>query len=488
MAFTAGSIAAHCDEFQKIGANEGGVNHPDSKSIAPDIHEISAITMAKQAVLSVEASLANSLVAAEEQCSEIAQRVAALDDDCKSHSSHDLVESAFRAVLAKRDHALVAACADEMSARAALNGFRSRNGIKDLACYPEDRLFHFSLLILFVVLETAANAFFYEGSTGILGGAFVALSVSVVNMGVAALLGGLFRYSNLPEKNQKLIGRIALAAFLLACFVMNLIFSTFRMQYQLLQNQIADLNLAEASTTQMAASFKAAVTDAFGIFALHFPTIDIMSFILFFIGLGCSVIGFWKGYTFDDKFPGHGESDRQHKAIEKSFVDAKDSIFEEAVASVTQTAQEVESLRSRILFEQRQAIALKAQVTASQTFFASALKAIQGELNLVLDTYRSANRATRTTTAPDYFKEPVLVVPDSDGSERVDPLLSKIEIVTIQAKTLAEAYGNVLGERLLRIQQQTHALVEIEFQKYLAAVKLRAESLISSRQGGSNPA
>jgi hypothetical protein len=487
MAFTAGSIAGLCGEFQKIGAEEGGANLPDSKSSAPSIHEIRAITMAKQAVISVEAGLTNSLVSAEEQCSEIEQRVASLGDDCNSHSSHDLVESAFRAVLAKRDHALVSACADEMSARAALNGFRSRNGIKDLASYPADRFFHFSLLILFVVIETGANAFFYEGSTGILGGAFIALSVSVVNMGVAALLGGLFCYGNLPDRKYKFIGYASLGAFLIAGVVMNLIFSTFRMQYQLLQNQIIDMNLSEASTTQLAASFKAAVADAFGVFALHLPTIDIMSFILFFIGLGCSVIGFWKGYTFDDKYPGHGESDRLHKAIDKKFVEEKDNIFEEAVASVTRTAQEVESLRARILFEQRQAIALKAQVTASKTNFASTLKTIQGELNLILETYRSANQATRTTTAPGYFHEPISVIPASDGSERVDPLLLKIEAATTQAKALAEMYGNVLGERLLRIQQQTNALVEVEFQKYLVAVKQRAETLISSRQGGRNP-
>jgi hypothetical protein len=486
MTFASGSISGLCVEFQKIGVDEGGVNHPDSKSSGPDRHEIRAITMAKQAVIFEESSLTNSLDGAEKQCGEIDQRLAALDDECKSHSSQDLVESTFCAVLNKRDHSLVSVCADEMTARAALNGFRSRNGIKDLASYPPDRLFHFSLLILFVVIETAVNAFFYEGATGILGGALIALSVSVVNMGVAAFLGGLFRYSNLPETKFKLIGYGSLLVFILAGFVMNLIFSTFRMQYQILQNQIVDSNLAEADASQMAESFKVAVTDAFSVFALHFPTIDLMSFILFFIGIGCSVIAFWKGYTFDDKYPGHGESDRHHKAIEKTFVEAKDLIFEEAVASVTQVAHEVDALRTRILSEQRQSLALKAQVASSKSVFNSTVKTIQSELNLVLDTYRSINRATRTTTAPDYFQSPVSITPNLDGSDRVDPLLVKIDAVTAQAKALAVTYGSILGQRLLEIKQQTNSLVTVEFQRHLAAVKDRAVSLISSRQGGNS--
>jgi hypothetical protein len=484
MPFNVGSIASLCGEFQKSAADEGASNRPDSKSVAPDLNEVKAITMAKQAVASEEATVADSLVQMDKQSSEIAQRVAALDAECLSHSSHDFVDSAFRAVLAQRDHALVAACADEMKTRAAMNGFRFRNGIKDPASYPPDRLFHFSLLILFVCIETGVNAFFYEGSTGLLGGAFIALSVSVVNMGIAALLGALFRYVNLPGMKNKIIGYASLFGFIIAGFVMNLIFSTFRVQYQLLQIQVLDSNLSEPSTTQLVAALRVAVTDAFSVFGLNFPTIDFMSFVLFFVGFGCSVIAFWKGYTFDDKFPGHGEYDRLHKEKEATFVKIKDGIFHEAVASVTQTAQEVEALRTRILSEQHHAATLKAHVSAAKTSFISSVKTIQSELSLALDTYRAANRATRTTTAPGYFGDTVNVIPGSVGEDRLAPLLEKIAAASAEAKVLADTHGRVLGERLIRIQQQTNALVENEFLKHLGAVKLRAEALISAQQGG----
>lgn len=435
--------------------------------------------MARQAVTSEEAALADSLVVADKQSSEIVQRVAALDAECASHSSHDLVEGAFRSVLAKHDHVLVSACAKEMETRAALNGFRFRNGIKDPASYPPDRLFHFSLLILFVAIETGVNAFFYESSTGLLGGAVFALSISVVNMGVAALLGALFRYVNLPGTKHKLIGYASLLGFLAAGFVMNLIFSTFRWQYQILQESNPDPSLL-----QLGATFKVAVMDALSVFVLNFPAIDFMSLVLFFLGFGCSVIAFWKGYTFDDKYPGHGDYDRLHKATEKTFVEEKNSIFEEAVSTVTRAAQEIDALRSRILSEQRQAAALKAQVNSARTSFVSSVNTIQNELSLVLDTYRAANRATRATPDPKYFLDQIRVIPNSDSSARVDLLLEQIEAVSTGAKVLADTYSKVLGERLHEIQQQTNTLVEIEFQKHLAAMQLRAGSLISSRQGG----
>ena len=479
MSFNTGSIAGLCGEFQKYGAEEGSYNRPDAKALAPDINEVKAITLAKQAAGAEDATLADALLAADKQCSEIALRLAVLDAQCSSYSGHNLVESAFRAELAKSDPMLVAACAEEMTTRAYLNGFMQRNHIKDPASYPADRLYHFSFLILFVVIETGVNAFFYEGATGLLGGALIALSISVVNMGAAALLGALFRYVNLPATKQKMLGYGSLIGFIVSASVMNLIFATFRVQYQLLQNRVIDANLPEPGTLQLVGSLKVAVTDALGIFLLQLPAVDFMSFMLFFVGFGCSILAFWKGYTFDDKYPGYGVYDRLHKHTENAFVEAKQRIYQDAVSSVTRTAQEVEGMRSNIIAQQHYASTLKVQVLAAQAALASTLKTIQAELNLLLDTYRSANRATRATTEPAYFHEPVYIT--CDGSAQLQPLLEKIDQVSLTAMTLAQTHGAELGNRLTQIQQQTHMLIEDTFQKNLAGIKLRAEALISSR-------
>lgn len=481
MSFTTGSIATFCKQMEKDGADEGGANRPDSAASSPDLNEVKAITSARQGLAEEDAALTNALVDAEKQGSEITQRIESLDAACSSNLGHNLVEGAFRSSLTKHDHGLVSACASEMESRAALNGFKSRNQIKDPAKYPPDRFFHFSLLILFVALETGVNAFFYEGSSGLLGGAFVALAVAVVNMGIATVLGALFRYVNLPQLKHKFIGYSSLLGFVLAGFVLNLIFSTFRIQYQIVQIKVVESGLDEPSTAMLVDALRVAVLDAFSVFQLHFPSIDFMSFTLFFVGFGCSVIAFWKGYTFDDKHPGHGEMDRHHKSAEKTFVDAKDRAFRDALDGVHHMADEVEQLRNNILAEQRNASALKAMVQGSHAKFLAAINTIQGELNLVIETYRAANRATRATSAPHYFSILPSIAPADDRSGRCGELISKADAVTARAKVLADTRATVLGERLLQIRQKIHQLVEQEFQNYLASVKTRAEAVIRSR-------
>jgi hypothetical protein len=204
--FTTGSISTLCNQLSKEGSAEGSVNRPDANALAPDLHEVQVITTARQFITATQASYADEMVEVERESREITQRISALDVSCNSHLSHDLVESAFRSSLSTNEHELVSTCASEMEARAALNGFKARYGIKDPANYPTDPLFHFSLLIMFVAVETGVNAFFYAGSSGLLGGAIIALSVSVVNMGIAAVLGWFSRHFNLPDTKDKLIG------------------------------------------------------------------------------------------------------------------------------------------------------------------------------------------------------------------------------------------------------------------------------------------
>jgi len=481
MAFTAGSISHLCDRLAKEGAAEGGVNRPDTNAVTPDLHEVQVITTARQSIAAAQMTFSEELVDAERESREIAQRIEALDVSCSSHLSHDLVESAFRSSLSTNEHELVSTCAFEMEARAALNGFKSRYGIKEPARYPSDRLFHFSLLILFVAIETGVNAFFYEGSSGLLGGAIVALSVAVVNMGIAAGLGGLCRYSNLPDTTSKIIGYGSLTTFLITGVVLNLIFATFRVQYQLVQQKAVNDGLDEPTTVMMVDAFRSAVVDAFGVFQFNFPSIDFMSLVLFFVGLGCSVIAFWKGYTADDKHPGYGEMDRAHKDAEAAFSSAKDRTFREAETAVRGLADEIENLRNQIVAERLNVSALRAKAQSSQTSLHGAMTAIQSELNLVIETYRAANRATRATTAPAYFSEMPNVLPNDDGDLRLKAVLSTIDGTGVRAQTLADTRAPDLGDRIIRIRQQINDLVEKAFHEQIEAVRKRAEISIASR-------
>ena len=481
MTFTAGSISNLSVQLTKEGSAEGSVNRPDTSAIAPDLHEVQVITTARQFIAATQTGFLDEMVEVERESREITQRIASLDVSCNSHLSHDLVESAFRSSLSTNEHELVSTCASEMEMRAALNGFKARFGIKDPAHYPTDRLFHFSLLIMFVAVETGVNAFFYAGSSGLLGGAIIALSVSVVNMGIAAALGWFCRYFNLPGTKDKLIGYGSMIIFFITGIVLNLIFATFRVQYELVQIRALNEGLPEPTTMMMVDAFRNAVFDAFSVFLFNFPPIDFNSLILFFVGFGCSVLAFWKGYTADDKHPGYGNIDRAHKAAEAAFAEVKNRAFSESETAVRKCADETETLRNQIVTEQRNVSALKAKAQSAHSTLHSVMKTIQVELDLVIESYRAANRATRATTAPAYFSTLPSVLPNDDGNLRLHDNLEKIEATRLKAQALADTHASILGDRIVQIRQQINDLVEKEFQKQIEGVRQRAETSMASR-------
>ena len=471
MDFVNGSISKLSDEYQKLGASEGSGNRPPSQSVSLDLNEVNLVTKAKKFITGQEALFSDELMLCDKKISEIEHSLESLTLAADSALSNDLVESSFRSALAKHDHELVDALAKEMVSRATLKGYKSKHSISQQAKYPEDRLFHFSLLVLFVAIETGVNAFFFEGSSGLIGGAMIALAVSVVNMGVAATLGSFFRYVNLSDTKSKVVGYLSLTVFLSLGVVLNLIFSTFRFQYQLL---VSNLDIAEPTLLQLASTFKEAVFDAFGVFALHFPTADFNSLILFFIGFLCSALAFWKGYTVDDKYPGHGELDRLHKASEKTFSLAKDIAVQEAINNVTNAAKEIERIRNSILDEQRNVNSLNVQTQASQTKYSAKVKIVQDELNFVIETYRSTNSATRASARPVYFDTQIIVLPPTDGSERISPIIKKIDLTGVKAKNIVDKQVKILGERLAEIHQKTNELVQKALPAHLSELKDRA--------------
>jgi hypothetical protein len=484
MPYTAGTISKHCEAMEKIGVSEGGTNKPDTASESPDLHEIKLIVQAKQHVEMEISEKTDSFVDAEKKLRDIDQSIEVVGARCRALIQHDLIGSSFHSALVENEQRLIKACADSLESKAALNAFKKKNGIDEPAQYPADKLYHFSLLMLFVAIETAVNAFFYQGSSGLLGGAIVAFAVSVINIGIAALLGATSRYKNLSDAKSVYIGYGSIIAFIVLAIVLNLIFSTFRIQYELLQAEVLERGLDDATPAMLVLSFKQAVLEAFGIFTLSFPTIDVMSFILFFIGSLCSLFAFWKGYKHDDKFPAHGEMDRINKKNENEFSTQKQNCYDSAVNIVNKELLSVEEAKNSLISSHRTAGALKAQVQGAQLIFEGNVKKIQGELNLVLEAYRGANKAVRTTAAPNYFSETPNIVPDDD-TKNLNSLIKSIEEVSEKSKNISDEMVPVLSGKSHEIREKINYLTQEPFQKFInEIIKKATDHLKSNGQVG----
>lgn len=479
MPYTPGTLSKHCESMERLGISEGGINKPDSASDSPDLNEVKLIVQAKQFVEVEISEKTDSFVDAEKKLRDIDQSVEVVEARCRAMIDHDLRQSSFHSALVENEQRLVKACADSLESKAALNAFKKKNGIDEPAQYPADMLYHFSLLILFVALETAVNAFFYQGASGLLGGAIVAFAVSAINMGIAALLGATCRYKNLLDPRSKYIGYGSIVVFIVLAIVLNLIFSTFRIQYELLQAEVLERGLDDATPAMLIIAFKQAVLEAFGVFALSFPNIDVMSFILFFVGILCSLFAFWKGYKHDDKFPGHGEMDRIYKKNENEFSALKQDSYDKAVNQVNKELLAFEEAKNSLISSHRTAGALKAKVQGAQATFEGNVRKIQGELNLVLEAYRGANKAVRTTAAPSYFAETPNVVPDDDA-KRLSSLIKNIEDVLEKSKNISDEIVPKLSSKSHEFREKINYLTQEPFQTFMNEIVKKATDHLKS--------
>ncbi|MGH8498203.1 MAG: hypothetical protein ACRERV_05260 [Methylococcales bacterium] len=169
-------------------------------------------------------------------------------------------------------------------------------------------------------METAVNSWFYQSITNsdLLGGAMIALGVSVVNMGLSTLAGIFFRYINLRNLKAKIIGHVSLVGFAILTLLLNLVFCFFRDEAMDFLGDSLDQEPDERKLFS-----KALMKSTRFLTTLALPSISLETFLMFFIGAGCSMIAFYKGYSFDDKYPGHGTLDRKQKKADQVFKEAQ---------------------------------------------------------------------------------------------------------------------------------------------------------------------
>jgi len=466
MSYKEGAIKKISSDMEKKGASEGSALRPASDAPSPDLNETKVMHLAADLINDQLAKRANSFVDIDKKLNETSQKINDLEAASNSLVDDQLVKGAFHSELSKYEHDLINTCSKELETRAALNGFKVKNGIQESAHYPDDLLFHFSLLILAVALETAFNAFFYQGANGLLGGAVVAFGVSMVNMSVAAICGAFARYINIEDSAEKIKGYASIIIFAILAIVLNLIFSTFRVQYDLLQNEVVNQGLVEPTTEMLVKAFKVAVLDAFGVFLFHFPTIDFMSLILFFVGLFCSFMAFWKGYTHDDKHPGYGKCDRLHNAARSTYQNFKSDALKAATKKIEEIVSEIEDIRKNIISIHRSMHAIKAELQGIQSKTEACILNIQGELNLVINSYRGANKATRATPPPKYFDYLPQIEYTKDNSA-YDLLLTKAEEITEAARKISDERIGVLDQKLHLIKGELNTLIQSEFQRFI---------------------
>jgi hypothetical protein len=359
----------------------------------------------------------------------------------------------------KSEHATALYQAKESEARALkhLRWFQQKHNLHHRAAsYPASQLYHFAIVAALALVEWVSLAAFYaEGSDfGLLGGVLIAMTLSIVNISLAILSGSLLRYVNHRSAGRKALALTGAAA-LYACFFMVTLAAA---HYRAATNDIAQSQPA-VSAPGAAPAYAAPDLDQWRAARLAWQRFaanpvgfgDVFSWILVMLAAIFGIFASYKGYRFDDPYPGYGELDRELNARRAAYEAAKaaysrrvDEVFDRVVQEQAHLFSDV---KSNIEYFQQ----LVSRSDDQRRTFVRDVAEIQDACNILLQRYRQTNARARVSPAPLYF--------NNKGFALEDKLAQAPEAIPESDERLSRSYDSAMKD-FSEIARQNDATVQ----------------------------
>lgn len=437
-------LARELDRYRELGQTEAAQHRPTSDARTLDTHETQLQTSAHKYLAVQRNFLDFELKKAVKALNALEQRLIQWRAKCEMALAERGFQMAIDAELAGDRERLIALTEKRMRSDVALRSFRvnQRIPLEQPATYPESLYWHFGVVAALGLLETLANAVFYQNDQGLLGGVIIAFSVSVLNLGLAITLGWAFRYRHLREPDQRAAGWLAFVLFVTWTLFSNALFASFRSEYQAINPD---------NTAALTGAFTKSMQNATGIFTMHLHLTDLQSFILFGLGLLLSLLAFWKGLTSDDRYPGHRALDKASKADRAAERQALDEVGAKLHAFLRAKQTEMQSLLAEPPLIIAQVVAHSSELSQAGALYEAWQHAISRDFEMVLTTYRQANVAIRATDPPQYFS----MIPDLPLSD-TGPIF--VQTMTDLTRIKSEA-SDLRQQFEAPVQEKVHQLL-----------------------------
>ena len=196
----------------------------------------------------------------------------------------------FRAEISARRDQLDDVHKDFNEVQDELKNFQERNRLWRPPHHHKGVLQWWAITIIILATETALNGVFFSSAhvKGLIGGATIALVISVVNIGTATISGHLFRNVNHIRIGRKLIGFISLIVGLAIAVIGNFFVGHFR-------DAAIDAPLEQAPGV---------VFERLASGQYLMESLD--AWLLVALGMLIAAVAGWKAYTITDPYPGYG--------------------------------------------------------------------------------------------------------------------------------------------------------------------------------------
>jgi hypothetical protein len=316
-----------------------------------------------------------------------------------------------------------------LNRRAELAAFRERNGLRRDADYPSPsmRVLLAGLLVLVVVLEGLANAFFFAAgvNSGLLGGFVYAALFAAINVALAYALG---KYGVREIVHVRPLRRgLGLAALVFAVAAMIAI-------------GLGIAHVRDALTAGLPDATEAALRS---LRARPFELNGVPSWGLFVISVLFAAFALFDGLKTDDPYPGYGRLARRTRLALEDHDAELDEVRAtlEAMKAARLAALDNDLQRSQAALAVLESLIGEKRATASR--LANALRDADNSLDALLRRFRTENELHRAPAPrPAYFdtlpRLRPLALPDIDTSADEATLAEQRGLL---AAVLAEVQG-----------------------------------------------
>jgi len=377
------------NDFDVVAAarQQAKKNLPDSNSLRADSNEINYRTKLQTQVIQASHSVQQSLNDLGNEINNLSINQQLSDTE----SIPEKFKQTIRAEITPMKRELKSLKAKLNLADEDLEQFKSKNRLNREADYPISKWKTFGVLIFAFIVEGILNGFFFaEGSdSGLSGGVMLALIVAALNLSLGFLLGWIV----IPIKNHitKWKSNLSIIFSVILIFI-SLIFNLFIAHYRdalIKFPDDAELYVFESINNGW------------------FTVSDISSLLLIGVGIMFFTIATFKGYFFDDVYPGYGKFARLRDI-------ALDTLNEEREGTLSNVDEKyessVEDLDECYRFIKKQNISLSNSISSFQvqdTIFKNYSRLIESALMYIIKLYRDTNSAERETPSPEFFETDV---------------------------------------------------------------------------------
>ncbi|MGI9228676.1 MAG: hypothetical protein ACR2P9_02330 [Gammaproteobacteria bacterium] len=291
-----------------------------------------------------------------------------------------------------------------------------------------------------VIVEGLFNSYFFASASeyGLAGGFFFAFFFSFANVG-CAFLGGVLglRYAGHCDPAKKLAGVLLSLTFVLVCMVVVCLSALYRGHLDLLRGAVLPEKLAFEAWGAALDSLKH--LDFWGLIVTP------EAFLLMIVGVFCAFIGFWKGYEYDDRYPGFGTMLRQKENARENYKNALNALEKQRSDRNVKLQKVSEDIDRAVNTMNSKFNAFRQEAGGAHL---SAQTSQLAESLLVV--YRQANSEIRADSAPPYFEQ----FPDENEFHGLDEESRRLKAECDEIRPEKESLQKECQEEKEQIQRE----------------------------------